>query len=73
MKELLKLGVAIGAGIAVWRGKTVLVNASFMAPVKAAAEREGSFIANCDFESHPAAAFELANDEYKTTGDLRLS
>ena len=44
-KQLLALGVAIGAAVAAWKGKPVIMNAKFTEPIRQASSN-GSYVHN---------------------------
>lgn len=50
-KLLLSLGLAIGAGVAVWRGKPVIANAEFFGPIRAALGGDGAYLYNVNVDN----------------------
>lgn len=67
-KLLLKISIAVGIGIAAYRGKTVLANAEFTGPIRAALN-DAAYLSNCTVNGEPAIKI-ISKTQ---TDDLRLA
>ena len=67
--QLMKVGLAVGAGIAAYKGKPVVVNAKFMGPIRAALGTKG-FVYNVQVDTGPAMYF---GEGTFNVGDCRIN